>query len=56
MIVKLELVFDEVVVLYIKKVGDVKNFICEVVVEGYYSVFVMGGDGIVNEGISGIVE
>ena len=52
-IAKLESVFDEVVVLHTKKAGDAKNFTREAATEGYHSVFVMGGDGTVNEGISG---
>ena len=55
-IAKLESVFDEVVVLHTKKAGDAKNFTREAATEGYHSVFVMGGDGTVNEGISGIAE
>ncbi|WP_165002827.1 MULTISPECIES: diacylglycerol kinase family protein [unclassified Enterococcus] len=53
---KLDSVFDEVVVLHSKKAGDAENFTREAAVEGYHSVFVMGGDGTVNEGISGIAE
>ena len=55
-IAKLESVFDEVVVLHTKKAGDAKNFTREAATEGYHSMFVMGGDGTVNEGISGIAE
>ena len=54
-IAKLESVFDEVVVLHTKS-RRCKNFTREAAVEGYHSVFVMGGDGTVNEGISGIAE
>lgn len=53
---KLEAMFDEVVVLHTKKAGDAKNFTREAAVDGYHSVFVMGGDGTVNEGINGIAE
>lgn len=53
---KLASIFDEVVVLHTKKAGDAENFTREAAVEGYHSVFVMGGDGTVNEGISGIAE
>ena len=53
---KLKTMFDKVVVLHTKKAGDAKNFAREATIEGYHSVFVMGGDGTVNEGISGISE
>ena len=53
-IAKLESVFDEVVVLHTKS-RDAKLY-SEAATEGYHSVFVMGGDGTVNEGISGIAE
>ena len=53
---KLETMFDEVVVLHTKKAGDAKNFAREAAVDNYHSVFVMGGDGTVNEGINGIAE
>ncbi len=53
---KLETMFDEVVVLHTKKAGDAKNFTREAAEKKYHSVFVMGGDGTVNEGISGIAE
>lgn len=53
---KLKTLFDEVVVLHTKKAGDAKNFTREATIERYHSVFVMGGDGTVNEGISGIAE
>ncbi|OQO71137.1 diacylglycerol kinase [Enterococcus villorum] len=53
---KLETMFDEVVVLHTKKAGDAKNFAREATVDNYHSVFVMGGDGTVNEGINGIAE
>ncbi|HJG21587.1 diacylglycerol kinase family lipid kinase [Enterococcus durans] len=53
---KLKTMFDEVSVLHTKKAGDAKNFAREATIEGYNSVFVMGGDGTVNEGISGIAE
>ena len=53
---KLKTMFDEVSVLHTKKVDDAKNFAREATIEGYNSVFVMGGDGTVNEGISGIAE
>ena len=53
---KLAKMFDEVVVLHTKKAGDAKNFAREAAVDNYHSVFVMGGDGTVNEGINGIAE
>lgn len=53
---KLKTMFDEVSVLHTNKAGDAKNFAREATIEGYNSVFVMGGDGTVNEGISGIAE
>ncbi|MBE8866163.1 acylglycerol kinase family protein, partial [Enterococcus faecium] len=53
---KLTTMFDEVVVLHTKKSGDAKNFTREAAVDRYHSVFVMGGDGTVNEGINGIAE
>ena len=53
---KLTTMFDEVVVLHTKKAGDAKNFTREAAVDRYHSVFVMGGDGTVNEGINGIAE
>ena len=51
-IAKLESVFDEVVVLHTKS-RDAKLYSRS---GRYHSVFVMGGDGTVNEGISGIAE
>ena len=51
-IAKLESVFDEVSSC-IQKAGDENP---RSATEGYHSVFVMGGDGTVNEGISGIAE
>lgn len=53
---KLTTMFDEVVVLHTKKAGDAKNFTREAAVDRFHSVFVMGGDGTVNEGINGIAE
>ncbi|MDA3974374.1 diacylglycerol kinase family lipid kinase [Enterococcus thailandicus] len=53
---KLKKMFDEVEVLHTKKAGDAKQFTRKATSEGYHSVFVMGGDGTVNEGISGISE
>ncbi len=53
---KLKKMFDEVEMLHTKKAGDAKQFTRKATSEGYHSVFVMGGDGTVNEGISGISE
>lgn len=53
---KLESLFDEVEVKYTEKAGDAENFSREAAEKRYDSVFVMGGDGTVNEGISGIAE
>lgn len=53
---KLEELFDSVEVKYTEKGGDAKRFAREAAENRYDSVFVMGGDGTVNEGISGIAE
>lgn len=53
---KLESFFDEVEVRYTEKAGDCKMFARESADKRYDSVFVMGGDGTVNEGINGIAE
>ncbi|KHD44671.1 diacylglycerol/lipid kinase family protein [Streptococcus hongkongensis] len=48
--------FEHVDVKITEKLGDGKAFAREAADKGYHSVFVMGGDGTVNEGISGIAE
>lgn len=53
---KLEQHFDEVTVRYTEKAGDASEFAKEAGELSYHSVFVMGGDGTVNEGISGLAE
>ncbi|MBJ8326454.1 diacylglycerol/lipid kinase family protein [Streptococcus pacificus] len=53
---KLATYFDDVVVKHTKKGGDAKDFAKEAAKEKFDSVFVMGGDGTVNEGISGLAE
>lgn len=53
---KLELFFDELSVKYTEKAGDARDYAREACEEGLDSVFVMGGDGTVSEGISGIAE
>lgn len=53
---KLESLFDEVVVKMTEKDGDAMRFAKEAALEKVHSVFVMGGDGTVNEGISGLAE
>lgn len=53
---KLESLFDEVEIKYTEKAGDARDFARKAADERYDSVFVMGGDGTVNEGINGIAE
>lgn len=53
---KLEELFDKVEVKYTEKAGDARDFAKNAAREKYNSVFVMGGDGTVNEGISGLAE
>ncbi|KXT84559.1 diacylglycerol/lipid kinase family protein [Streptococcus panodentis] len=53
---KLESFFDEVMVKHTEKGGDAAAFAKEAAEDRYDSVFVMGGDGTVNEGISGLAE
>ncbi|WP_161978970.1 diacylglycerol/lipid kinase family protein [Streptococcus sp. S784/96/1] len=53
---KLETIFDEVIVKHTKKSGDATAFARGASEENYHSVFVMGGDGTVNEGINGLAE
>ncbi|MGM9903884.1 diacylglycerol kinase catalytic subunit [Enterococcus sp. 10A9_DIV0425] len=53
---KLQTYFDEVVVLHTEKAKDATNFAREAAAEQVHSVFAMGGDGTVNEVISGLAE
>ena len=53
---KLVSLFDTVDVKHTKKGGDAKQFAKEAAQNKYDSVIVMGGDGTVNEGISGLAE
>ncbi|AUW97348.1 diacylglycerol/lipid kinase family protein [Streptococcus pluranimalium] len=53
---KLESYFDEVEVKETKKGGDARDFARAAALDKLDSVFVMGGDGTVNEGISGLAE
>lgn len=53
---KLEKHFDEVVVNYTEKAGDAIEFAKQAAENRFDSVFVMGGDGTVNEGISGLAQ
>lgn len=53
---KLTSSFDDVVVKQTQKAGDATQFTREAAQAGIHSVFVMGGDGTVNEGICGIAE
>lgn len=53
---KLESLFDVVEIKETEKGGDATRFAKEASELGYHSVFVMGGDGTVNEGLSGLVR
>lgn len=53
---KLNQSFDEVKICQTERKGDAKSFAKKAANERYDSVFVMGGDGTVNEGISGLAE
>ncbi|HEL0245847.1 TPA: diacylglycerol kinase family lipid kinase [Streptococcus equi subsp. zooepidemicus] len=53
---KLSSYFDKIEIKYTKKGGDAKRFAKDAAQAGFHSVFVMGGDGTVNEGISGLAE
>lgn len=48
--------FDYVDTRYTKDIGDAKDFAREASKEHYDSIFVMGGDGTVNEAVNGIAE
>ncbi len=52
----LEKKYSEVVVKYTEKAGDATAFAKEAAQERYEAVFVMGGHGTVNEGVSGLHE
>ena len=53
---KLSTFFDQVIVKETEKQGDAEQFAREATKQKLDSVFVMGGDGTVNEGISGLAE
>ena len=53
---KLKEFFDEVQVYHTKGEGDATSFCKQACWERYDSVFVMGGDGTVNEAINGLAE
>ena len=53
---KLETHFDEVLVKHTQKQFDATNFVKKACEDKFDSVFLMGGDGTVNEGINGIAE
>lgn len=53
---KLTEFFDDVTVKHTQKSGDATAFAREAALADYHSVFVMGGDGTINEGISGLAE
>ena len=55
-VAKLESLFDKVTVKYTEKSGDATRFATEAAQNQCDSVIVMGGDGTVNEGISGLAE
>lgn len=48
--------YEEVVVKYTEKAGDAAAFAKQAARDHYEAVFVMGGDGTVNEGVSGLAE
>lgn len=48
--------FGEVVVKHTEKAGDATRFAREAAEQEFHSVFVMGGDGTINEGINGLAE
>lgn len=53
---KLHSLFDEVIVKHTEEAGDAIDFAKEAAQEKIDSVFAMGGDGTVNEAISGLAE
>lgn len=48
--------FEEIIVKHTQKGGDARDFAKQAAKDGFDAVFVMGGDGTVNEGISGLAE
>ncbi|WP_414840356.1 diacylglycerol/lipid kinase family protein [Carnobacterium sp. TMP28] len=48
--------FDEIVVKETQKAGDALNFSAQASKEQFGAVFLMGGDGTVNEGINGVAK
>lgn len=48
--------FDQVTVKHTKSRGDAERFAKEAAKAHFHSLFIMGGDGTVNEGVSGIAE
>lgn len=55
-VTNLEKKYDEVVVKFTEKAGDATAFAKEAAQDRFEAVFVMGGDGTVNEGVSGLAE
>lgn len=53
---KLKKVYDDVTVKFTEKAGDATNFAQSAAEERVTAVFVMGGDGTVNEALNGIAE
>ncbi|WP_203261924.1 diacylglycerol/lipid kinase family protein [Streptococcus uberis] len=53
---KLATYFEQVMVKHTQAEGDAKAFAREAARSHFHSLFVMGGDGTVNEGVSGIAE
>jgi len=53
---KLQAIFETVEIVHTEKAGDAKAFAREAAEQQFEAVFVMGGDGTVNEGISGLAE
>ena len=52
----LEKKYEDVVVKFTEKAGDATAFAKEAARDRFEAVFVMGGDGTVNEGVSGLAE
>lgn len=50
----LEKMFDNLIVKKTKKIGDAKRFANEAAKDRVEAIFVMGGDGTINEGVNGI--
>lgn len=53
---KMQKKYDEVVVKYTEKAGDATAFAKQAARDRFEAVFVMGGDGTVNEGVNGLAE